>query len=76
MPAQQGVRSDDRGHLCEQLLAELLGPDRQTAALLVAESQTPVAELLSQDLILFSEIVNAVLLLLVEPAGERDDDKP
>lgn len=75
MPPQQGVGADDRGHYRKQLVAELLGPDCESAALLVVESQTPIAELLSQHLVLFAEIVNDVLLLLVEPAGESDGDE-
>ena len=38
MPAQQGVGRDDRGHLPEQLVAQLLGPGSQAAALIVVES--------------------------------------
>ena len=75
MPGQQGVRSNDRGHIGKRLVAQLLGPNRQTAVLLVIESQPPITELLPQDPILFAEIVNDVLLLLVEPAGERNRDE-
>ena len=70
MPSQQGIRGDDGGDLSKQLVAELLGLDCQTAALLVAQPKAPGPDLFAQDAILFAEIVDDVLLLLIEPAGE------
>src|SRR5262249_30862176 len=48
----------------------------EPTALVVGEAQTPGSDLLTQDTVLFVNIVDDVALLLVKPGGERDQDKP
>ena len=50
--------------------ALFLGPDCQTTALVVVQAQRLDAELLAMHAVLFLQLVNDLLLLLVQPASE------
>ena len=52
-----------------------IGANRQTA-LLVVESQPLVPQLFPKRAVLFLEVVIDVLLLLVEPSGQDDENEP
>src|SRR5262249_23487148 len=47
----------------------------EPTALVVGEAQPCGSDLFTQDTVLFPKIVDDVALLLVEPAGERDQDE-
>jgi hypothetical protein len=48
----------------------------QTAALIVGEAKSPVAQLLPQGSVLLAEVVDCELLVFVHPAGHCDQQKP
>jgi hypothetical protein len=53
-----------------------LGFRRQSTALSVGEPQTSRPELFPQDAILFLEIVDDIVLLLIHPTGEPNENEP
>ena len=75
MPAQESVRRHERLQIPEDLSTEGLGFRGQASTLGIGEPETARTELLSEDAILFLEIVDDVTLLLVDPPSERDDEK-
>ena len=75
MPSQQGCRRDDGRDLFQDFPAELLRPCCQTATLVVSESHPSVPNLFSKDAIFLSEIFNDMLLVLVHPARDGNDQK-
>ena len=74
-PSQQGRRRDDCRDLFQDFPAELLRPCCQTATLVVRESHPSVPNLFSKDAIFLGEIFNDMLLVLVYPASDRNDQK-
>ena len=75
MPRQQGCRRDDCRDLFQDFSAELLRPCCKTATLVVSESHPPVPNLFSKDAVLFDEIFDDVMLVLVHPARDGNDQK-
>ena len=75
MPRQQGVGRDERVQILEHPAAQGLRLGSQTPVLGVREPEPAGGDLLAQDPVLFLEIVNDIALLLVDPAGEGDDEK-
>jgi len=75
MPSQQGCRRDDCRDLFPDFPAELLRPCCQTATLVVSESHPSVPNLFSKDAIFLGEIFNDMLLVLVHPASDGNDQK-
>ena len=76
MPREQGVRAHDRFDLLEHAAPQALRLGGQPNALVVGEPETARTELLSKDAILGLEIVDDLALLLVDPAGQGDEEKP
>jgi hypothetical protein len=72
VPRQQRVRRHDRGELAQQPSPQRPSLGGEPTSLVVGEAQAPGSNLFTQDAVLFLKIVNEVALLLVEPAGERD----
>ena len=58
MPGQQRLWGDDRGELRQQLPSQTFGLGRQAPALTVGEPQSSSTELLSQNAILLTKVVN------------------
>src|SRR5215813_9472114 len=54
----------------EQLATKFLRFRRQSTALMVAEPQTAIGNLLSKNPIFFHQIFDHVLLMLVHPSGQ------
>jgi hypothetical protein len=52
-----------------------LGLGRQAPALVVAEPKPLVPQLLTQDAVLFLEVLDGIALLLAEPTSDRDQRK-
>ena len=75
MPRQQRVRCHDCRELAQQPSSQCPGFRSEPTALVVGETQAPGSDLFTQDAVLFLKIVDDVALLLVEPAGERDQDE-
>ena len=75
MPGEQGVLAHDGRDLLEHASPHALRLGRQADALVVGEPKTPRTELLPKDTILSLEIINDLALLLVDPPGERDNEK-
>src|SRR5438477_4092809 len=58
-----------------QAPAQLLGLGRQADPLIVGESHPPAAELLPEHSVLLTQTVDRVALLLMDPAGQRDQEE-
>ena len=58
VPTQDGVRRDERRNICESASPDGLAADREPATLIVGQTETSAAELLLQDAVLFSEILD------------------
>jgi hypothetical protein len=69
MPRQQRVGAHDRDDVVEHPPRQSLRFGGQPNALIVGEAQPPRAELLSEHVVLFLEIVDHVALLRMDPAG-------
>jgi hypothetical protein len=75
MPCEQRIRRDDGPNLRERTPTERLRLHGQPDPLIVGESHPPGAELLPQHAVLGLEIVDDIALLLMDPAGQRDEEK-
>ena len=76
MPAQNRIGRHNRRHLPQQTTAETSPPPRQTAPLLVAESESSARELTPEDAILLDQIGDDVLLLVIQPVGQGGQNNP
>jgi hypothetical protein len=76
MPGQQCLRRDDRCQLRQSPASKSFRSDCETAALIVRESRSASAELLAQDPVLLTQVLNRLLLLLIHPASHGDEHKP
>ena len=76
MPREQGVRRHDGPHLLQHASTECVGFRGQADSLIVGEPEPPRSELLTENAILLLQIVDDVALLLVDPAGQRDQKEP
>ena len=77
VPAEDGVGRDERGDFGEGVPPDRLAADRESATLIVGQSESSTPELLLQDAVLFSEILNDCVLMADDPAGEgRNQDLP
>jgi hypothetical protein len=74
-PREQRVRRHNRDDVPQDAASECLGSRRQSTALRVGEPQSSVSELFPQDPMLFVEIVDDIVLLLIHPTGERNENK-
>jgi len=70
MPCQQGLGCDDCGYLCEDFPAQLLRLGSKSPPLIIRKAEPSTADLLPQDAI-FLDLV----LPLVHPIGNRNDEK-
>ena len=75
MPCQNCIRRDDAGYLTEGPTAQPLTLDRQSPSLLVCETKPLSPELFLQHPVLFWEILNDCLLMLVNSAGKCEQEK-
>jgi hypothetical protein len=75
MPGENGFWRDDSRDLVEELAAEQNALGCQAATIVICEAQALAAKLLLEKAILFAEEVDDVRLVLVEPAGQDDDDE-
>jgi hypothetical protein len=73
VPAQDCIRSQNRGHLLRHPSAEHFAFNCQRPALVIVEQDTFHAELLSEHTILGPKVLDHVLLLAIDPAGQDQD---
>ena len=59
----------------KDLASHGLALDRQPTTLIIVESNTPTAELLSKNAVLFEEVVDRLPLLTVDPTTEDKQDE-
>ena len=77
MPAEDRVGRDQRGNLGKGAPADSLAPDGKTATLVIGQPESPATELLPEDSILLTQILNYRILLAGDPSGQgRNEDLP
>ena len=74
MPAQDGVRGDDGRDLVEETTTEGLALGCESSALVVVEPEGLAVELFFEDAVLLDEVLDDLVLLAIEPAGERGQE--
>src|SRR5215510_10458569 len=75
MPCEQSFRSDDCGDLRQNLTLEPLGFGGKPTSLVVRKTELTITELFPQNAIFLNEVLDHVLLPLVQPARNRNDEK-
>ena len=76
VPAQQRLRLNDCGNVSQKLPSDSFRLCGQSAALVIAEPQTPNAELLTKNTLFFAEIFDHLQLAQIHPSGNGDQQKP
>ena len=71
VPAKDGVRSHERRNLGERPSSESLAAHGKPSALRVGQPKTLPPELLLEDAVFFSEILDDRILLASNPTGHR-----
>jgi hypothetical protein len=71
VPAKDGVWSDERSDLRKRAPSNGLATDGQSASLVVGQPEAPAAELLLENPVLFTEILDDCVLLAADPARQR-----
>ena len=74
MPAQQGVRRRDRGHLPQDRTADSVGSGGQPPAIVIRETQSTSAKLTAQKPVLFDEVGDGLPFPAVQPTGQHTED--
>jgi len=74
MPSEDSVGSDERGNFGEGASANRFAPHGKSSALIVGQAESSTTELLLQDTVLFSEIVDDRILLAGDPARHGGDE--
>src|SRR6266542_1289528 len=75
MPAQNRIRSYDRRHLLKHVLTDNLALDGQTSSLVIIEQDAIFAEFLPEHAILGSKILDDLLLSMIDPAGQEQEQQ-
>ncbi len=70
VPTEDGVGSDERGDFGEGASSDGFTSNRKSTTLIVGQPEPPVPELLPEDSILLSEILDDSILLAAHPSGE------
>ena len=76
MPAQDRIGRDNRRNLAQHTPAQTLPAPCQTAPLVVSQRQSSATELSPQSSILFDQIGNDILLLVIQPTRQRSEKHP
>ncbi len=75
VPTQNRVGRDNAGYLCQRPPSESLAAHCESAALGIAQSKRSAAKLLAEDPILFSQVVDLISLVAVQPPGQRKNQE-
>ncbi len=70
VPTKNRVGGDERSNICEGTSTDGFAADREPATLIVGQPESSTPELLLQDAVLFSEILDDYVLMAADPAGE------
>jgi hypothetical protein len=73
MPSQNRIWSYDSGHPCERPPPEYLAFRGQTPALIIVKQNTLFTELFSKHIILGAKILNYLLLSMVYPTSQDQE---
>jgi hypothetical protein len=76
VPTQQGLRRDDGGNVSQKLPPYAFRLCGQSTPLIIAEPQSPVAELLTKNAVFLAQIFDHFQLAVIHPSGHRDQHKP
>ncbi len=74
-PPQQGLRRDDGSESRHESPPQGFSFGRQAASLVVVQPNPPRADLGEKDTVLFLQVLNDVLLLLVHPPGYGNEQQ-
>ena len=74
MPSEDRIRGDQSCHFREEFPSKLFPLRREPSTLLVAQAQ-PLTELRLQNAVLLLQILKDLLLLLVQPTGQEQDQE-
>ncbi len=74
MPPKDRVGSDKRSNFGEGASSDGLTSNRKSTTLIVGQPEPPVPELLPEDSILLSEILDDSVLLATHPAGQGGNE--
>jgi hypothetical protein len=74
VPTKDGVGSDERSNFGEGPSSNGLAADGESASLRVGQSESSATELLLENTILLSEILDDRILLAAHPAGQGGDE--
>ncbi len=75
MPYEQSFRSDDCGDLRQNPTSEPLRFGGKPASLVVCKSESTITHLLPQSAIFLNEVLDHVLLPLIQPARNGNNEK-
>ena len=75
VPAHDGVGRHDRSDVLQSLAAQDLALHSQPLALIIVENDPLFSNLLSEDLIFSTEVVNNSLLFAVHDAGQDGEEE-
>ncbi len=75
VPAKNRIGAHDAPELAKATTANKLAPSSQTATLRVCETHLLFAEVLSENSILFLQILKHSALLSLKPASDKSDDE-
>ncbi len=70
MPTKNGVWRDDRCDFGKGASSDGLAPHGESASLIVGQAESSATELLLEDSILFTEVLDDRILLAADPASE------
>ncbi len=77
VPAEDGVGRDERGDFGKGTAADSFASHGQSASLIIGQPEFFATELLLEDSVLFTEILDDSVLLATDPSGKgRNQDLP
>ncbi len=74
VPAQDGVWSDERGDFGKGTAADSFAAHGQSASLIIGQSESSATELLLENSVLLSEILDDCVLMTADPPSQGGDE--
>jgi hypothetical protein len=75
VPCQQSFRSDDCGNLRQNFTSDTLSLRGKPSSLVVGKPEPTITDLLAENAIFLNEVLDHVLLPLIQPARNGNDEK-
>jgi hypothetical protein len=75
VPCQQRFRSDDCGNLRQNLTSDTLSLRGKSTSLVVGKPEPTITDLLPENAIFLNEVLDHVMLPLIQPAPNGNDEK-